>query len=195
MRFRKDICPYTEMLRILELIQQGYIKPTSTTITDEWTKESKGHEVRQDAGKGNDSKTDIASNSNIEKGLVMSMAEEESLIQKWKALGRPAIPMDPPVTIVDLRRWLDTSKPSEDVWKVADFLARGERLQAETDTTGADVSRWQPVIIDPTTGWVMNPTLPCAKGEGFCRLRTGPDAHFQCIFQISDCAFRVWENA
>lgn len=36
-------------------------------------------------------------------------------------------------------------------------------------------------IIDPLTGWVLNPALPCVKGEGPCALRVKPSTRFEWV--------------
>lgn len=40
-------------------------------------------------------------------------------------------------------------------------------------------------------GLVGNPTYPCTKAEGCCRLRTIDTEKFQCVFNSKGCRYRV----
>ena len=60
---------------------------------------------------------------------------------------------------------------------------------AESATVEERAEEWRPEI-EPHTGWVLNPALPCVKSEGLCRLRRESDVRLQCVFEPQDCEFR-----
>ena len=115
--------------------------------------------------------------------------DKRSLTEKWETLGKPKIPIRLEVTILDLQKWLQVEQSIEDMSKVREFLDNAGNPRGRAEAVHEELSQWQP-IIDPITGWVLNPALPCVKGDGFCRLRRELGVRFQCIFHPQDCEFK-----
>ncbi len=123
------------MLRILELIQEGYIKLTSEDITGEGTEQSKGQELRDDAShpkpsRGNNSKVGMASDSNVEKELGISISEAIAI---WEKEGAPVIHLGLGENCFDLRRLLSNPNPRH-IQKIQEWL------QQKKDKLGSDIN-------------------------------------------------------